>query len=339
MPKQVGRPSYNPTVPLENTSEIPLGALLAAAVDGDVVVSSGAPTASADGFPRSGRIAKDTSTSPATYYIGDGSSWQVVETWAELQVTEGGVGTPHNPDTADLGGSNAEVTVSGAPHNPYVLRVDSTSSTATLQGVTGSAAREGAMLVLMGTTGGQTNTVTVEDGNGTATDPFQNPNNEDLTIDADTDVIVYVYAEGDWRHQFDTVNRPATGFFHKSADPASQQYDASTDTTIATYDAGVDGVLFPLQFNPADPSDADLTVKLTAEYHDATTTDIVSAADGSAQTFENIVDGYANGDDGKAIRKLIVNVNNGGTNVTEDIGATTTRFQAMPRGAGSISVS
>lgn len=115
----------------------------------------------------------------------------------------------------------------------------------------------------------------------------------------------------------------------KSTDPASQTYSGSSDTTLATFDAGVGGGVYPLNFNPADPTDADLSVILRAEYHDATTTDLITEAGGTEQSFENIVDGFATADDGKAPRKLLVVVNNGGTDVTEDIGATTTEFIAF----------
>lgn len=215
-------PDYDPTVPLENTREVLLGVMLEAFVGREHVVTvSGTPTTS-DAFPTDGRIAKDTSTSPDTYYIGDGSAWQTAQTWLRLQAS------------------------SAAP----------------------------------------------------------------------------------------------SGFHHKSADPGNQTYSSGTETTIATYDAGEHGVILPLNWNPADPTDADLNMVLRAEYHDGTTTDLITEAGGTEQTFENIVDGFATGDDGKAIRKLLVIVDEtGGADATENIGATTTEFHVTPRGSGSVSVS
>lgn len=118
-------------------------------------------------------------------------------------------------------------------------------------------------------------------------------------------------------------------FNHKSADPGSQTYSASTETVIATYDAGDGGAIEPLNFNPADPSDADLTIILRATFQDGTTQDLVNEGAGTAQTYENLVDGYASGNDGKQPKKLEVIVKEtGGADATEDIGATTTEFYA-----------
>lgn len=121
----------------------------------------------------------------------------------------------------------------------------------------------------------------------------------------------------------------------KSDDPASQTYSGSSETVLNTYDAGPTGTLDPVNFNPADPSDADLSIVLRAEFHDGTTTDIVSIADGTEQTRENLIDGFATGDDGKSVRKLIVLVDNTGTDVTEDIGATTTEFLGYNQNAAN----
>lgn len=121
----------------------------------------------------------------------------------------------------------------------------------------------------------------------------------------------------------------------KSVDPASQTYTGSTDTTIATYDAGAAGAITPINFNPADPTDAGLSIVLRAEYHDGTTTDLVDIGDGTEQTRENLIDGVATGDDGKAIRKLLVVVSNNAGDVTEDIGATTTEFEATMQDAAN----
>lgn len=115
----------------------------------------------------------------------------------------------------------------------------------------------------------------------------------------------------------------------KSDDPDSQTYTANEETILSTYDAGGAGSIQPINFNPADPTDAGLTVILRAEYHDGTTTDLASVADGTEQSFENLVDAVATGDDGKAIRKLIVIIDNTtGSDITEDVGATTTEFIA-----------
>lgn len=113
----------------------------------------------------------------------------------------------------------------------------------------------------------------------------------------------------------------------ESVDPDSQEYGGG-ETVIATYDPAPGGALDPLNFNPADPTDADLSVILRAEFHDGTTTDLADVADGTEQTRENLLDGLATGDDGKVIRKLLVVVNNSDTAVTEDIGASTVEFYA-----------
>lgn len=113
----------------------------------------------------------------------------------------------------------------------------------------------------------------------------------------------------------------------KSVDPDSQEYTGG-ETQIGEFDPAPDGALDPLNFNPADPTDADLSIILRAEYHDGTTTDLVDVGDGTEQTRENLLDGIATGDDGKSIRKLLVIVNNGGTAVTEDIGASTLEYMA-----------
>lgn len=114
----------------------------------------------------------------------------------------------------------------------------------------------------------------------------------------------------------------------ESTDPASQEYGNASETVIATFDPAPGGALDPLNFNPADPSDADLSIILRAEFHDGTTTDLVDISDGTEQSRENLLDGIATGDDGKVIRKLLVVVDNTGTAVTEDIGATTTEYYA-----------
>lgn len=115
----------------------------------------------------------------------------------------------------------------------------------------------------------------------------------------------------------------------ESVDPGSQTYSSGTETVLATYDPAPGGALDPLNFNPADPTDADLNVVLRAEFHDGTTTDLATVADGTEQSRENLLDGLATGDDGKVIRKLIVLVDEtGGADATEDIGATTTEFYA-----------
>lgn len=113
----------------------------------------------------------------------------------------------------------------------------------------------------------------------------------------------------------------------KSVDPDSQEYADGTETQIAEFDAGPAGTLDPLNLNPADPTDANLEIVLRAEFHDGTTTDLVSEASGTEQTRENLLDGFGTGDDGKTVRKLLVIVNNtGGTDPTEDIGATTLEY-------------
>lgn len=78
-------PDYNPTVALDSDNRVPVGAVLEAAVGREHVVSvSGTPTTS-DAFPTSGRLAADTSTDPDTWYIGDGSAWQTVDSFVDLQ--------------------------------------------------------------------------------------------------------------------------------------------------------------------------------------------------------------------------------------------------------------
>lgn len=189
-------PDYNPTVPLENTSEIPLGALLQAAVGREHVKAvSGTPTTS-DAFPTSGRIAVDTSTDPNTYYVGDGSSWQAVETWAELQARAGGVGSVHNPDTVDLSGSNTDYSASGEPRDNYVLKVsNSGGSSAELRGVQGIA-QAGVHLTIVADT--VTNNIVLADANGNSPD-FINDGSTDTTLDASGELAVYVCDGTDWR--------------------------------------------------------------------------------------------------------------------------------------------
>lgn len=78
-------PNYNPTVPTDSDDEVPIGALLEAAVGRENVVAvTGTPTTD-DAFPRDGRVAVDTSTDPDTYYIGDGSSWNAVASTTQFQ--------------------------------------------------------------------------------------------------------------------------------------------------------------------------------------------------------------------------------------------------------------
>lgn len=78
-------PDYNPTVTLDGDNRVPVGAVLEAAVGREHVVAvSGTPTTS-DAFPTSGRLAVDTSTDPDTYYVGDGSAWQSVDSFVDLQ--------------------------------------------------------------------------------------------------------------------------------------------------------------------------------------------------------------------------------------------------------------
>lgn len=115
----------------------------------------------------------------------------------------------------------------------------------------------------------------------------------------------------------------------RSEDPASQEYGGSSETVLVTYDEGDAAGITPINFNPADPSDADLSIILRAEFHDGTTTDLATIADGTEQTRENLIDGLDTGDDGKVIRKLILVVDNSGTAVTEDIGASTVEYEAV----------
>lgn len=178
-------PDYNPTVP--NTGTVPeVGVLAEALVDREHVVAvSGTPTTS-DAFPTDGRVAVDTSTDPDTYYIGDGSSW-----------VQAFLGSPANPDSGDLAGSDGALTANGGPHQPYVFRVDSTSSTANLQGLTASWANPGQLLVLMGASGGITNAVTVVD-DASVTNAFQTTGGSNQTIDAATDIHTFVFDGTDW---------------------------------------------------------------------------------------------------------------------------------------------
>lgn len=189
-------PDYNPTVPLENTSEIPVGALLEAAVGREHVLAvSGTPTTS-DGFPTSGRIAVDTSTDPDTYYVGDGSSWQTVETWAELQVRVGGAGSVHNPDTVDLDGSNTDYAAAGEPRDNYVLKVSNGgASSAELQGVQ-NIAQAGVILTIVADT--VTNNIVLADAHGNSPD-FINDGSTDTTLDASGETAMYVCDGTDWR--------------------------------------------------------------------------------------------------------------------------------------------
>lgn len=78
-------PDYNPTVSLDNDTRIPLGAVLQGVVGREHVVGVNGATTTSDAFPTSGRLAADTSTSPFTYYIGDGSSWTAVDSSVEIQ--------------------------------------------------------------------------------------------------------------------------------------------------------------------------------------------------------------------------------------------------------------
>jgi hypothetical protein len=123
----------------------------------------------------------------------------------------------------------------------------------------------------------------------------------------------------------------------RSVDPGNQTYSSGTETTIATYDAGPGGALEPTNFNPADPSDAGLSIILRAEFHDGTTTDLVSIADGTEQTRENLIDGFGTGDDGLSPRKLLVIVDEttGSDDATEDIGASTTEFTSYNANAAN----
>lgn len=190
-------PDYNPTVPLENTSEIPVGAVLEGIVGREHVVStSGAPTTS-DAFPTSGRVAADTSTNPDTYYVGDGSTWQTVETWAELQARMGGVGSVHNPDTVDIDGSNTDYSAAGEPRDNYVLKVSNgaSGSSAELQGVQGIA-QAGVILTIVADT--VTSDVVLADAQGNSPD-FINDGSSDTTLDASGEVAMYVCDGTDWR--------------------------------------------------------------------------------------------------------------------------------------------
>jgi hypothetical protein len=189
-------PDYNPTVPLENTSEIPFGALLKAIVGREHVKAvSGTPSAS-DEAPRSGRVAVDTSTDPETYYVGDGSSWQTVESWAELQARNGGVGSVHNPDTVDLDGSDTDYTASGEPRDSYTLKVSNGGGTsAELQGVQGIV-KAGVELKIVADT--VSSNITIADANGDSPD-FLCEGDSDKTLDASGETIVFVCDGTDWR--------------------------------------------------------------------------------------------------------------------------------------------
>lgn len=179
-------PDYNPTVPQTNTTPA-VGAMLEAFVGREhVETTSGAPTTS-DAFPTAGRVAKDTSTSPATYYIGDGSSW-----------IQAGLGSPENPDTHDLEGSNGAATASGGGQLVTVLRVDSTSSTANLTGYNAPNARPGDILHVMGAVGDPANAVTITDNEAGPDNAFQTDSDAGLTVDAESDVFTFVFDGTDW---------------------------------------------------------------------------------------------------------------------------------------------
>lgn len=179
-------PDYNPTVPNTNTTPA-VGALLEAFVGREhVLTTSGAPTTS-DGFPTAGRVAKDTSTSPATYYVGDGSSW-----------VQAGLGSPENPDTHDLGGENGAATASGGGQPVTVLRIESTSSTANLTGYNAPNARPGDILHVMGAVGNPTNAVTITDNESGPDNAFQTSSGSNQTVDAASDVHTFVFDGTDW---------------------------------------------------------------------------------------------------------------------------------------------
>lgn len=109
-------------------------------------------------------------------------------------------GHPANPETHDLAGSNAEVTVTGPGQRVYHIRMESTSSGANLQGLTGSVAQHGTIAVVWGASGDPTNTVTVEDANGGATDPFNLKASQNLDITVQEDFVALMYDSGtsDW---------------------------------------------------------------------------------------------------------------------------------------------
>lgn len=132
----------------------------------------------------------------------------------------------------------------------------------------------------------------------------------------------------------------ATSVHIETVDPGSQTYSANTRTTLETYDAGTGGILVPVRFEPADPSDADLNMVLEAEYHDGTTTDIATEAAGTVSSMEDLFSNIPAADSGKDIKILRVIVEEtGGADTTEDIGATTTRFFSASRGEGTVTVS
>lgn len=189
-------PDYNPTVALENTSEIPFGALLEAIVGREHVLSvSGTPT-TGDGAPTSGRIAVDSSTDPDTYYVGDGSAWKAVESFAELQARAGGGGSVHNPDTVDLDGSDTDYAASGEPRDNYVLKVSNGGgSSANLQGVQ-NVAKAGAILTIVADT--VNNNIVIEDANGSSPD-FLCESSTNKTLDASGETIMFVSDGTDWR--------------------------------------------------------------------------------------------------------------------------------------------
>lgn len=178
-------PDYNPTVPQTNSTAAP-GAEYEALVDREHVVAvSGTPTTS-DAFPTAGRVAADTSTSPPTYYIGDGSSW--------LQARPGGI---HNPDAYDIPASEAVPTASYGAEDPYVLKVNASAGAANLTGFTHPDAVAGQRLIVMGASNIQ-NAVTIKDNNASATNAFQTTSGSDQTVDAASDLHVFVFDGTDW---------------------------------------------------------------------------------------------------------------------------------------------
>lgn len=121
--------------------------------------------------------------------------------WIHAEVLSGRLapppGHPANPDSGDLGGTNGALDAAGPSRSPYVYRVDSTSSTANLQGITAPDAQVGDILVLMGAEDGPTNAVTVVD-NAAVTNAFQMQGGTSETIDAASDVIMFVFDGTDW---------------------------------------------------------------------------------------------------------------------------------------------
>lgn len=95
----------------------------------------------------------------------------------------------------DLGGSSGSVSPENNNLRVYDIQVDAGGSAVTLEGIDGIA--DPGVEVHLRHTGGET--ITLSDDNANATNPLKNQGNADISLDANDEIVGYIYDGTAWR--------------------------------------------------------------------------------------------------------------------------------------------